>query len=324
MHSSMSEKSAFSRFKGVSMAFGGAALWGLSGTVAQVLIQDAGVQPGWLVTVRLLCAGALLIWFTRLRQGVHAVWSIWRNPTDRRQLTVFGLLGMLGVQYTFFAAIEAGNAATATLLQFLGPVFITLYLAIRFGRLPNAREWMALSLAMVGTFLLVTDGSVQELSISPAAVGWGLGAALTAAFYTVYPAELLKKWGAMPVVGWGMFIGGIGLSFVNPPWSIQLELLTAVNLVYIVFVVLFGTLIPFYLVLESLRYISPAEAGMLNSAEPLAAVIVSVLWLHVSFGLFEALGGACIIATVMLLASNQRNQQLNQLSHEAKENSVDS
>lgn len=293
------------RIKGVSLAFGGAALWGLSGTAAQVLFENMKIQPDWLVTVRLLCAGALLVLYVMFNNG-RACWGIWRNPADRLQLIVFGLLGMLGVQYTYFAAINAGNAATATLLQFLGPVFISLYLALRFMRIPNVREMTALGLALLGTYLLVTKGSTDGLSINPAAVGWGLGSAVTAAFYTLYPANILQKWGSLPVVGWGMLIGGIGMSFLAPPWAIHAELLTIQSWLYISFVVLFGTLIPFYMVLESLRYISPAEAGMLNSSEPLSAVIVSVLWLNLTMSLPEVIGGLCIIATVIVLAFNRQ------------------
>lgn len=305
-----------SRTKGVALAFGGAALWGLSGTVAQVLFKEMHISPNWLVTIRMLLAGILLLVYVGIKNNNQTVWNIWRTPADRWQLLVFGLIGMLGVQYTFFKAIAEGNAATATLLQFLGPVFITLYMALRFFRIPNARELFALGLALVGTYLLVTNGSTEGLSITPAAVGWGIGAAVTAAFYTVYPAQLLAKWGALSVVGWGMLIGGLGMSLISPPWAIASELLSLEAIVYILFVVVFGTLIPFYMVLDSLRYISPAEAGMLNSAEPLFAVIVSVVWLQLSIHFFEAIGGLCIIATVIVLASSKQKKQVDESSKE--------
>jgi len=301
MQLSMVNKSDISRLKGLAMAFTGAALWGISGAAAQVLFQDIGIPPGWLVTIRLLCAGGLLLVIGLLGPHRREISRIWTKPGDRIQLIIFAIFGMLGVQYTYFAAIEAGNAATATLLQFLGPVFITVFLALRLMKWPNLQEFSALALACAGMFLLVTNGSLEELSISTSAVLWGLGSAVTAAFYTLYPKQLLQRWNSLVVVGWGMLIGGLGLSAVNPPWQIGLELLSVQSLALIGFVILFGTLIPFYLYIESLRYISPAEAGVLNSAEPLCAVIVSVVFLHVSFGLFEAIGALCIIATVALL-----------------------
>ncbi|WP_380024526.1 EamA family transporter [Effusibacillus consociatus] len=290
----------FLRFKGLLMALIGAILWGLSGTVAQVLFREEGIRPGWLVTMRLIFAGTLLLAYGFTRTNGKDVWAIWKSPKDRLPLLVFGF-GMLGVQYTYFAAIEAGNAATATLLQFLGPVFITFYLALRFKQIPGIREFAALGLALLGTFFLVTNGSLDRLSISAAAVFWGIGAAVTAAFYTLYPVELVKKWGSIVIVGWGMLLGGLCLAVVNPPWQVAGQHFTLYTGFLIGFVIIFGTLIPFYLVLESLRFISAAEVGMLNSAEPLAAMIASVVWLHFSFELFEAIGALCIIATVILL-----------------------
>ena len=241
MQATLESKPGLSRYKGLAMAFIGAALWGISGAAAQVLFQDLGIRPGWLVTVRLLLAGGLLLAIGLLGPNRQAVFRIWKEPADRKQLIIFSLFGMLGAQYTYFAVIEAGNAATATLLQFLGPVFITVYLALRLLKLPSIQEFLALALACAGMFLLVTNGSIKELSISTSAVLWGLGAAATAAFYTLYPKRLLQRWNSIVVVGWGMLIGGIGLLFINPPWQIATGQLSFYTLSLIGFVILFAT-----------------------------------------------------------------------------------
>ncbi|GAY77025.1 permease of the drug/metabolite transporter (DMT) superfamily [Sporolactobacillus inulinus] len=46
---------------------------------------------------------------------------------------------------------------------------------------------------------------------------------------------------------------------------------------------------------------------MLGCAEPLSAALVSVVWLHVPFTLFDWLGALCIIGTVVSLAFAQKN-----------------
>src|SRR5690606_30047242 len=97
-------------------------------------------------------------------------------------------------QYTYFAAIGFSNAATATVLQYIGPAFIVAWYAIRNRKWPVAIEFIALTLAITGTFLLVTHGSFKSLSVTPKAFVWGMLAALTLAFYTIQPAELLKKY----------------------------------------------------------------------------------------------------------------------------------
>ena len=52
-----------SRAKGLAMVVTGAALWGLSGTAAQILFQEKNVTAEWLVAVRMLLAGFVLVGF---------------------------------------------------------------------------------------------------------------------------------------------------------------------------------------------------------------------------------------------------------------------
>lgn len=49
------------RLKGIIMVVIGACLWGLSGTVAQQLFQSEHVSTEWLVTIRLLISGIILL-----------------------------------------------------------------------------------------------------------------------------------------------------------------------------------------------------------------------------------------------------------------------
>jgi drug/metabolite transporter (DMT)-like permease len=290
------------RWKGVSMVLIGATCWGLSGTVAQTLFHDHGFVPGWLVTVRLILSGLLLLLLASAGSQRTKVWEIWRHPGHRIQLIIFGLLGMVAVQYTYFAAIDTGNAATATLLQYIAPVFITLYVAFQLWKRPKAKDGWAISFALFGTFLLVTGGSPGSLEITFEALTWGILSAVALAFYTLYPSRILKTWGATIVVGWGMLIGGIGLSLVYPPWEVSGQVWTWSTTLYVGFVILFGTLVAFYLYLDSMRFITATETSLVACAEPLAAVLASVVWLHVPFGAYEIVGGLCIIVTVTILS----------------------
>lgn len=289
------------RIIGVAMVLSGAILWGVSGTAAQVLFVKYHFNPGWLVTIRMIISGLLLLASVSLRSGPKHIFAIWRNTRDFIRLILFGILGLLGVQYSYFASIDYGNAATATLLQYLGPVFITVYLAIRWRRAPNVWESSAVVLALVGTLLLVTNGQFHQLSVSGAAVSWGLFSALALAFYTLYPKNLLHAYGAATIVGWAMFIGGIGMAIKSPPWRFVGDGSFAAWAL-VGFVVLFGTLLAFFLYLSSLKYISPSETSLLACAEPLSASIVAIAFLHVHMGGWALVGGLCVLATVAILS----------------------
>ncbi|WP_420913156.1 DMT family transporter [Bacillus siamensis] len=295
---------SYSRTTGIWLVLTGAILWGVSGTVAQYLFQDRHFNTEWLTSVRLLLSGALLLGIA-YRKEKGRIWAVWKDRRDKVPLLLFGIFGMLGVQYTYFAAIEYGNAATATVLQYLGPAIITCFLAIRAKRMPSAKELLAVLLAAAGTFILVTHGNAGSLSISGLAVFWGISSAFALAFYTLQPHRLLKKWGSAIIVGWGMLIGGAALSLVRPPWKFEGQWSLSAYAA-IVFIIIFGTLIAFYCYLESLKYLSASETSLFACAEPLSAAFLAVIWLHVPFGLSEWLGTLLILATIALLSIKKK------------------
>ncbi|GMA51687.1 hypothetical protein GCM10025857_30440 [Alicyclobacillus contaminans] len=177
------------------MVLVGSTLWGLSGTAAQQLFQADGFEPGWLVTVRMGVSGLLLLVMVGIQSGWRRVFEIWQHPRDGVRVCIFGLFGLVGVQYTYFASIQLGNAATATFLQYLAPAVILMSEAVRRRTWPSGKERAALGLALVGTFLLVTNGSLRTMVVPPGAVIWGLLSAVALAFYTLYPGRLMSEWG---------------------------------------------------------------------------------------------------------------------------------
>ena len=78
-------------------------------------------------------------------------------------------------------------------------------------RMPQGRELTAIALVVIGTFLLATHGDIRSLCITPKGLIWGLISAFALMSYTMLPGNLLKEYGAIPVVGGGMLFGGIVL-----------------------------------------------------------------------------------------------------------------
>ena len=286
------------------MGLGAAVLWGVSGTAGQFLFQQRDVSVEWLLAVRMLGAGMLFLLYGILQQDRN-VWAIWNHRRDRNQLLVFALVGMLPVQYTYFAAINYSNAATATILQFSAPVMIAVYLAVRYGKKLHVFGYVAVVAALLGAFLLVTHGRTDTLTISSLALVFGLASAVSLALYTLMPGKLLQQYKAVSVIGWAMFIGGVVMSFVRPPWQPD-GVWDVYTYAYVPVVVIFGTLLPFYLYLSAVQLIGGQKASLLTSAEPLSATLIAVLWLGVPFHTMDWLGAALIVATVFLLALDKR------------------
>ncbi|MCL1632325.1 EamA family transporter [Sporolactobacillus sp. CPB3-1] len=293
----------------------GAMLWGISGNAAQYLFDIHKISAGWLTSVRMLTSGVLLLCIMQCGKDRRLIWDIWKSRQSAQSLLIFGLIGMIGAQYTYFEAVAAGNAATATLLQYLSPVLIMLYLTVRLRKKPSTVEISAIFTALLGVFFIATKGQIHHLSIAPSAFFWGLMAALGGAIYATQPGELLRKFGPGIVVGWGMVIGGAAMSCFYPPWRFHGQL-TMQSVIGIVFVIVFGTLIAFYLYLSSLKYLQPIETSLLGCAEPLSAAVVSVVWMGVPFTLFDWIGAVCIVGTVMMLTLLKKNPAKNRMSGE--------
>jgi drug/metabolite transporter (DMT)-like permease len=276
-------------------------LFGVGGTFAQFLFQQRGVDVGWLVTMRLLFGGGALLLISALRQG-RQVLAVWRG--DALPLVLFGLIGMMPVQYTYMAAISASNTATATVLQFTAPAMVALWLAATGGKRPGRAGIGAVALAMLGTFLLTTHGRFGALSISLAALVWGLASAAAAAFNSLQPVGLLRRHGPAVVAGWSMLIGGVALSVLHAPWNVQ-GTWDGRACGFLAFVLILGTLLAFYLFNTALHMIGAQKTILLTCAEPLSAAVLSVWWLGVSWGVMDWLGTACILLTIVLLAKGQ-------------------
>jgi drug/metabolite transporter (DMT)-like permease len=284
---------------GLIMALSSAIFWGISGTCAQFLFEQKNIDPAWLVCWRLLLAGFILVIFSILNEKTDA-FRIWKNPRDAFQLLLFSIFGMVAVQFTYFYSINLSNAATATVLQYIGPLLVVAFYAIKNRRWPILVEYASLILALAGTFLLVTHGSFNQLVISEKALFWGILSAVALAFYTIQPGQLLRKYSAATVTGWGMLIGGIAFSFVSDPWRIS-GTWDGETWAAFTYIILFGSLLAFYFFLTSVTIIGAQTASLLCSVEPLSAAAVAVLWLNVSFSGMDWLGTVFILITIVLL-----------------------
>lgn len=289
------------------MVLTGATLWGLSGTAAQVLFHHDHIPVGWLVSVRMLVSGAVL-----------SIWSALQTPSQTARLfkdrgawieiLAFAVLGLVGVQLTYFHAIADGNAASATLLQYLGPPMIVGLVAINDRRSPGGPSLAAMGLSVAGTLLLVTGGHLYRLAVPPRAMVWGILSAIALAFYTLEPLRLIRRYGATIILGWGMLLGGLAASILSPAWIIPPQLNTGDAVLLTAFVVLFGTLAAFTLYLASLHSLTPSETSLMATAEPVAAVTASMLFLHVHLDPYQIVGAAAIVLAIIRL-SWQKNSR---------------
>ncbi|WP_412989246.1 DMT family transporter [Pediococcus siamensis] len=292
--------------RGILYASIGAICWGISGPIAQALFDNYNLKLAWLIGSKMLVSGLALLIFGLLHPQQRAsLFSIWHDKNALIQLLVFTVFGMAAMQAVYYKAVAVGNAATATILQFLSPVFIVVFTIIRYKKVPRRGDVWAILAALVGTFLLITGGNPTKLMISPAAFFWGIVTGVAAAAYVLLPEKILDQYGSLSVSTWSMVVGGILSLFIQPIWRDVPQFDLAGWAGYL-FIVIFGSIIAYCIYLASLAYISATATGLLDAFEPLSATIVSVVFLKLSFGIVEILGTILILSTVFILAVANR------------------
>ena len=278
----------------------GGIFWGLAGVFGQYLFAYKGLNARWLVSVRLVLAGLLLLTTVYLKQG-REMWKIWKDKKDVFWLILFAIFGMAGCQLTYYSSVELSNAGTATVLQYTAPAIIMLYTAVRAKKMPRLMEIGALVLALFGTFVLATHGDPNSLAISEAALAWGLTSAVMMAVYNLLPLQLMKKYGTFCVIGWGMLIGGILMCVFTKPWHVigtwDFQAVGAMAMVVVV-----GTVLSFSFYMEGVRIIGATRASLFASVEPVTATAATVLMMHTAFTLPDFFGILCIMAAVLILS----------------------
>ena len=290
------------RLKGILMIVIGSMLWGATGPLMEWLLNETPLSVPFLLTIRLTVAGFLLLLFLQIALKKRVA-VIWKQKIWLKQLFIFSIFGMLGLQYSFVATIDASNAIVATLLQFLAPIFVVLYVSLSMKKFPPRYQVLGILGTLVGLFLLLTNASFDTLLVSRKALIWGVTVGLSFAFYTLYPARLMKEWGVLVVVGWGMFIGGTVLGVATGVWrSDEWALLKdGTMIILLILLILFGTA-AFVLFLSSMKYISPVETSVLSSIEPLTAMLISVMMFGATLGMWQVVGIVVMLVCVTWLS----------------------
>jgi len=279
--------------------------WSLSGVFAQFLFETKGLQANLFIPIRLFVAGVILFLYM-LFTNHKELFAVTKNKKDFIQTILSGIFGTMLFQSTFFKAVEASNAGTATVLQYLAPVFIMFYVCLKKNRFPNRLELLSIFLAVGGVFLISTHGDIRTLSISPDGLFWGLACAFGMFTDTLLPEKLNKKYSAIAIMAWSFLFGGIVAMFVFKPWNYPLEI-DFIVLGALLVTILLGCITAYLLYRYSIKTIGPSKASLFSSSELISATILSVCWLGTPLMWVDFVGFTMILFVVFILTSEKQN-----------------
>jgi drug/metabolite transporter (DMT)-like permease len=294
---------------GYAMVATAATLFAVNGSVSKVVL-GSGLSSLELTQIRNTFAALLFLVFllavapSRLRVG-------------RRELSflvAFGLVGIALVQWLYFVAIENLPVGVALLIEFTAPLFIALFARFVYGEHVRRRIWVAVAMCLSGLALVVELWSGVAFSTLGVTAAFGGAFALTA--YLLMAERERRHRDAASLSFYGFVVAALLWAVVQPlwmfPWSVlgdsvslegNLSEYSAPVWLLVGFVIVVGTFVTFSLLTGALRHVSATRASIVATLEPVVATVVAWAWLGERFGPTQLVGGAVVIAGILVAQS---------------------
>lgn len=293
--------------RGALLYLAAAFLWSLNGSVSKTLLAG-GIEVTRLSQLRVSAAFVLLALVVSLRSP--GAWRLhgWREV---RLLALYGVVGLAFTQLMYFVAIWLLPVGVALVLEYTAPFLVALWIRFARGQGVPRLVWAGLAVAMVGLALITEVWS--GFALNALGVAAGLGAAIGFAVYFLAgecalhaapPRDSLSlsMWGfAFATAFWA-----VAAPWGDFPWAAlsgESEVLPGVltpNALLAAFMVVGGTLLPFWFALAALRYLTAAQASGFGMLEPVLASLVALGLLNERLSGWQVLGGLVTLTGVAL------------------------
>jgi drug/metabolite transporter (DMT)-like permease len=294
---------------GYAMVATAATLFAVNGSVMKVTLES-GLTPRELAQIRQTCAALLFL-------SLLVAFAPGRLRVGRRELLfllVFGLVCVALQQWLYLVAIENAPIGVALLIVFTAPLFVALFARFVYREHIRRRVWLAVLLCIIGLALVVELWT--GLAFDAVGVTAAFGSALVLTAYLLMAERERRHRDAASLSFYGFLFAAIFWAVVQPlwefPWSTlddsvslqgNLSEYSAPVWLLVAFIVVVGTLVSFLLLTGSLRHISATRASIVATFEPVVATVVAWAWLGQSFGATQLVGGAIVIAGILVAQS---------------------
>jgi drug/metabolite transporter (DMT)-like permease len=141
----------------------------------------------------------------------------------------------------------------------------------------------------------------------------GLGAAICFATYFLLGEHQVGGADPLPVILWSFLWAAVVLNIARPVTSVDADVLTASTSLLgaldgwtlpvwalLAWIVLAGTVVPFFTALLALRHLPATIVTMVAMVEPVGAAALGWAWFRESLTVLQVLGGVAVIAAILL------------------------
>ena len=274
--------------------------WASSGVAAQDFFTHSEKSAMELTNIRMFSAGFLMLLITFLRKRfLNSFVRLNRRPRFWFDVLLYGIIGIVLVQFTYFQAISIGGAAPTTVILSSVPAMVVIWDSFREKKLPTRQEIFAVVSVMIGVFFLVTGGNPSKLLVPIPCLLWSLSSGAAFAFSMIFVKHLFAE-RIEPIFSTsvGMFGGGLLTFFLIDDYDLLKFFLPEVFF-DVAWIIIFGTVTAFMIFNAGLKFLTPEEAAVTSTIEPASSVVISYFIFGTSFGFIESLGIFLVLVAIV-------------------------
>lgn len=288
---------------GLTLALLSAVFFGSSGVSAKALIE-AGWTAGGAVLARLAgSAVVLLVVGTIVYRGR---WPL--RPGAVRTLVIYGAVAMAWTQFAYFAAVRTLDVSVALLIEFLAPVLLLGWTALRTRTLPARITLTGAAVALTGLVLVIDPRGAGPLD--PVGVAWALGAAVGLSAFFVLSSRDSSGLPALVMAAGGTLVGAIVIAAAGLIGLVPIRMTTRPTLlagaeaawwVPTIWLVLVATVAAYLTGIGAISRLGTRVASFVALTEVLAAVLIAWVILSELPGTPQLIGGILILTGIVLV-----------------------
>jgi drug/metabolite transporter (DMT)-like permease len=292
----------------LGLAMGMLGAIGFSGKAIIVkLAYRHGVDTVTLLMLRMLLALPFfmaMVWWTQYRKG-----SVPVRLSVREWLGVLwlGFCGYYLASFLDFAGLQYVSASLERLILYLYPTLVLLLGIVLYGQRASRHQWMGMAVSYAGVVAVFA----HEVRLTGVDAGFGaalvFGSAVSYALYLSYSGELVRRLGALRLVGLASCVACVlcvGQFALLRPVSVVAELGAEVWWLSVLNASL-CTVLPVVLVMLSIERIGSALASQAGMVGPMSTLVMAALVLDEPLSLWLLLGTALVMSGVFICSRGQ-------------------
>jgi len=226
-------------------------------------------------------------------------------------MAAIGISGFYCASYVDFIGLQYISASLERMVFYTYPTLVLLISAIVFKQKISAIQYLALGFSYIGV-AIIFSGKISTIGNSNPLLGafFVFFAALTYAIYLVGTGRLLPRIGTRRFTSYSMIAAAIAVLIHNTIAN-GIDLLKYPLEVYgiILFMTIFATVIPTFLIAEGIRIIGANNASIIGAIGPVSTIVLAYFFLGERLYPMQMLGTLFVISGVLLITLNKKSEK---------------